>query len=119
MFENLEQGLVILIDYLAWGFDATGVMAVAWGGFAAVIFLLVGFFSRDTKKNQDYYIYKSRKVFVTKIILGLEFFLAVDVIKTVQHPSWTTLGQLGALVVIRSALTYFLNKELKEVEEKI
>lgn len=119
MVEFFENGLVNFIEYLGLMFDSMGVLAVAWGGFAAVIFLLVGFFSKDTKKNQDYYMYRSRKVFVTKIILGLEFFLAVDVIKTVQHPSWTTLGQLGALVVIRAALTYFLNKELEEVEEKI
>lgn len=107
------------IDYLSLAFDSFGVVAVAWGGIAAVIFLLTGFFSKNTKKNQDYYLYKSRKVFVTKIILALEFFVAVDVIRTVAKPSWTTLGQLAALVFIRAALTYFLNKELQEVEEKV
>ncbi|MBI4232229.1 DUF1622 domain-containing protein [Candidatus Peregrinibacteria bacterium] len=116
IFESL---LKTFIEYLGLGFDAVGVLAVAWGGIAALLFLLAGFFSKKVTKGQDYYLYKSRKVFVTKIILALEFFLAVDVIKTVVKPSWTTLGQLGALVVIRAALTYFLNKELQEVEEKV
>lgn len=114
-----EELLKTFIEYLGLSFDTIGVLAVAWGGVAAILFLLVGFFSKKAKSTQDYYLYKSRKVFVTKIILALEFFLAVDVIRTVVQPSWTTLGQLGALVVIRAALTYFLNKELQEVEEKI
>jgi uncharacterized membrane protein len=117
--ENLENILQEAVNYISVFFDTAGVLAVAWGGIAAIIYLLSGFFSKKTRKNQDYYLYKSRKVFMTKIVLALEFFLAVDVIRTVVKPTWTTLGQLGALVVIRTALTYFLSKELAEVEEKI
>lgn len=117
--ENLENTLQGVVNYISIFFDTAGVLAVTWGGIAAIIYLLSGFFSGKTKKAQDYYLYKSRKVFMTKIVLALEFFLAVDVIRTVVKPTWTTLGQLAALVVIRTSLTYFLSKELAEVEEKI
>ncbi len=119
LVESLENILQIGVNYISVFFDAAGLLAVTWGGLAAIIYLLSGFFSKNTKKNQNYYMYKSRKVFMTKIVLALEFFLAVDVIRTVVKPTWTTLGQLAALVVIRTALTYFLGKELAEVEEKI
>lgn len=115
IFEPILQNFVL---YISLFFDSAGVLAVTWGGVAALIYLLGGFFSKSAKKNQDYYLYKSRKAFVTKIILALEFFVAVDVIRTVVKPTWTSLGQLGALVLIRAALTYFLNKELEEVDEK-
>ncbi|MFH1533554.1 MAG: DUF1622 domain-containing protein [Nitrospirota bacterium] len=119
VLESLDLILQEVVHYISIFFDSAGVLAVTWGGIAALIYLLSGFFSKKTKKNQQYYMYKSRKVFMTKIVLALEFFLAVDVIRTVVKPTWTTLGQLGALVVIRTALTYFLSKELEEVEEKI
>lgn len=119
VLENIELLLQDFILYVSLFFDSAGVLAVTWGGIAALIYLLSGFFSKSTKKTQNYYLFKSRKVFVTKIILALEFFVAVDVIRTVVKPTWTSLGQLGALVVIRAALTYFLNKELAEVDEKI
>lgn len=51
------------------------------------------------------------------ITLGLEFFIAKDVIETIFVPSWIELGQLAGLVAIRIALSYFLARELKIVEK--
>lgn len=47
------------------------------------------------------------------LILGLEFFIAGDVVKTIITPTWETLGMLGAIVAIRTVLSYFLTKEIK------
>ena len=49
------------------------------------------------------------------LVLGLEFFIAGDVIKTVITPTWDSLGILGAIVVIRTVLSYFLTKDLKRI----
>ena len=49
------------------------------------------------------------------LVLGLEFFIAGDVIKTVITPTWDSLGILGAIVVIRTVLSYFLTKDLKKI----
>jgi uncharacterized membrane protein len=32
-------------------------------------------------------------------------------------PSWTDIGQLGAIAVIRTVLNYFLGKDIKELAE--
>lgn len=48
------------------------------------------------------------------LVLGLEFFIAGDVIKTIITPTWQSLGMLGAIVVIRTILSYFLTKDLKK-----
>ena len=51
------------------------------------------------------------------LILGLEFELAADVVRTVIAPSWEELGQLGAIAVIRTFLNYFLEKDLEKYGE--
>ena len=49
------------------------------------------------------------------LVLGLEFFIAGDIVKTVITPTWDSLGILGAIVVIRTILSYFLTKDLKKI----
>ena len=39
------------------------------------------------------------------LVLGLEFMLAADIVRTVIEPTWEELGQLGATALIRTFLT--------------
>lgn len=48
------------------------------------------------------------------LVLGLELFIAGDVIKTIITPTWESLGMLGTIVIIRTILSYFLTKDLKK-----
>ena len=49
------------------------------------------------------------------IILGLEFFIASDVIETTITPDFQALGILCVLVVIRTLLNFSLHKEIKDL----
>jgi uncharacterized membrane protein len=49
------------------------------------------------------------------LVLALEFFIAGDIVKTIITPSWESLGILGAIVVIRTILSYFLTKDIKKI----
>ncbi len=49
------------------------------------------------------------------IVLGIEFLLASDIIKTIITPDYYEIGILASLVIIRSILTYFLNQELESI----
>ncbi|TQN35371.1 putative membrane protein [Blastococcus colisei] len=53
------------------------------------------------------------------LALGLEFQLASDVLKTAVAPSWEELGQLAAVATIRTALNYFLSKEIAEERRQV
>ncbi len=55
-----------------------------------------------------------RKELTNKIVFGLEFFIAADVLETVRNPSHEELLLLGTVVVIRTVLGYFLSKEVSE-----
>src|SRR5262249_5559889 len=51
------------------------------------------------------------------LLLALEFEVGADVIRTAISPTWTDIGQLGAIVGIRTVLNYFLKKDIEEFEE--
>ncbi len=56
------------------------------------------------------------------LTLGLEFQLASDVLRTAIAPSFREIGQLAAIAAIRTALNYFLAREIaverSEVENR-
>lgn len=53
------------------------------------------------------------------IALGLEFQLAGDVLRTAVAPSFDELGKLAAVVAIRTALNFFLAREIAEEQRTI
>ena len=59
---------------------------------------------------------RARLALARFLTLALEFQLAADVLATAVAPSWTQIGKLGAIAVIRTALNYFLAREIKEEE---
>lgn len=43
----------------------------------------------------------------------LEFLLAADILRTAVAPTWDDIGKLIAIAALRTALNYFLEKELR------
>jgi uncharacterized membrane protein len=58
---------------------------------------------------------KIRVEFGSSVAVALELMLGADVLATAVAPSWNDIGQLAAIAIIRTALNYFLGKELKEI----
>jgi len=48
------------------------------------------------------------------LLLGLEFLIAADIVHTIVRPTLDEIAVLGAIVVIRTILNFFLNKEVAE-----
>lgn len=53
------------------------------------------------------------------ILAGLELFIVADIIRTALSLAFADLLFLGLLVVIRSVISYFLDRELKEVRHEL
>lgn len=53
------------------------------------------------------------------LALGLEFQLAGDVLRTAIAPSFREIGQLAAVAAIRTALNYFLAKEIERERAQV
>ncbi|HNO14476.1 MAG TPA: DUF1622 domain-containing protein, partial [Accumulibacter sp.] len=41
-----------------------------------------------------------------------------DILKTAIAPSWNDIGQLAAIAALRTALNYFLERELRNSESR-
>lgn len=52
------------------------------------------------------------------LALGLEFLLGADILRTAAAPSWNDIGQLAAIAVLRTALNYFLGREIAQEEAR-
>lgn len=48
------------------------------------------------------------------LLLGLEFMLAADIVRTAISAGWEDIGKLGAIAMIRTFLNYFLERDLAE-----
>ncbi len=52
------------------------------------------------------------------LALVLEFELAADILRTAVAPSWTEIGQLAAIAALRTALNFFLQREIDGAEAR-
>ena len=90
-------------------FEAVSALLLIYGGLtAAVKILLVEVLKKPYRYEQI------RKEFTNKILFGLELLIVGDVLVTVRKPTTNDLILVGAIVVIRTVLGYFLSKEVKE-----
>lgn len=54
--------------------------------------------------------------FGSSVAVSLELLLGADVLATAIAPSWDDIGKLAAIAILRTALNYFLDKELHQVQ---
>ena len=59
-----------------------------------------------------------RLSFGSSLALALEFLLGADILETAVAPTWNDIGQLAAIAILRTALNYFLERELRHVENR-
>lgn len=62
---------------------------------------------------------KIRIQFGSSLALTLELLLAADILATAIAPTWNDIGKLAAIATLRTALNYFLERELKSNDDNI
>jgi uncharacterized membrane protein len=94
--------------------EAIAVVFVAYGAIEAVFYAvgpLVGAMPREAGWRKDTFVR-----FGMWLLLGLQFALAADIVRTIIAPTWNDLGQLAAIAAIRTFLNYFLERDMEEFE---
>lgn len=109
MFTNFLNLLATIISIIS-------LLIVTYGSLISLISFLRNEIKRFTGTYSSNNIRKLRAVFGTYLLLGLEFLIASDILKTVLEPTLNELAILGGVVVLRTVLSVFLNKEIKELE---
>jgi uncharacterized membrane protein len=57
-----------------------------------------------------------RLQFGQSLVMGLEFQVAADILKTALAPSWSDLARLATVIAIRTVLNYVLEHELHTLD---
>lgn len=111
--ESAEAGLVPIIRGVRLVLEATGAFWIGLGFLVTMAQLLVAF-----ARSRISSFTRIRLTFGRYLSLALEFQLASDILSTSIAPSWQEIGKLGATAVIRTALNYFLAREIDEFRER-
>jgi len=90
-----------------------GAAVVVWGVIEAVVAFVVLKFS-STKEDAVSKSESIRQRLGAHLLLGLEIFIAADIISSAVSPSWEKVGILVTIVGVRTVLSFFLRMELKQ-----
>jgi uncharacterized membrane protein len=107
----MENALHSIGHYVALGIEAVAILIIAIGALEALLGIL-RVVTRPNSTNQD-----RREVwlmFARWLVAGLTFQLAADIVNTSFAPSWDELGRLASIAVIRTFLSFFLDRELQD-----
>lgn len=66
--------------------------------------------------NDAFTIQTIRIEFGSSLTVALELLLAADILATAIAPTWDDIGKLASIAVLRTALNYFLERELRNNE---
>jgi uncharacterized membrane protein len=110
----MEELIRLASSYIALCVEAVAAAAIAYGAIEALVRLvpaLIG--QKPASRRRDV-----RIRFGGWLLLGLEFELAADIIRTAIAPTWTDIGQLASIAVIRTGLNYFLETEIETLHTR-
>ena len=103
--ERLHEGVDLLVRLV----EAAGAVVIFIGAVVAVVGFLRALPKGDPERFTPVRLSLGRF-----LALGLEFQLASDVLRTAIAPSFEELGKLAAVAAIRTALNFFLAREIRE-----
>jgi len=109
---NLLHNISIVIAMMA-------VSVIVWGTLVTFGKLLY----HEIKRKRSMILHRKREELRIKlgsyILIGLEILIVADIIETIINPTIEEVGLLGAIVLIRTFISYFLEKELEAHEDDI
>ena len=110
--------------WLASGTEAAAAVVIALAVAEATFRSLALFFRRSTREPSD----SNQGSHDTKeeirlklgrwLALSLEFALAADILRTAVAPTWDEIGKLAAIAVLRTALNFFLQREIDSAQSR-
>ncbi|WP_315791165.1 DUF1622 domain-containing protein [Fischerella sp. JS2] len=112
----LEIWLKVIVGYLAAGTEIAAAIVIGGAvirGIAAYLRLL---FSRS---KQHFDATEGIRLQLGRVLaLGLEFTVASDILRTAVAPTRQDILNLGAIVLLRTLLNYFLEREIQQGEQR-
>jgi uncharacterized membrane protein len=110
----VEEYLITAVGYLRLVVEAIGAAIVGFGSIAAFVRYVMTLVGTRDYSNTEIRLYLGRY-----LALGLEFQIGADILSTAVAPTLDAVLLLGAIVLIRTVLNYFLSKELEQERREV
>src|SRR5919198_4096401 len=88
--------------------EAVGILMVA----IAVVLAGMRYIASLARRSQPFPPEGLRLGLGRSLALSLEFLLGADILRTAVEPSWDEIGRLAAIAALRTALNFFLQREI-------
>lgn len=107
---HLETVLNDISEYIALVVEMTAVLIIGLASTRALVRIVRGVLaSSGIDEKRETWL-----EFARWLIAGLTFQLAADIVHTTISPTWDDIGQTGAIAVIRTFLTFFLDRDIQK-----
>ncbi|MEO1660173.1 MAG: DUF1622 domain-containing protein [Pseudomonadota bacterium] len=116
---GLDAPVLHVLEGLAICIDLIGVALILFGFFVALLRLLGGLRHGIGLRGELGNLNAARTILGTYILTGLEFMIASDIVHTVITRELTDLIFVGLLVLIRTAISFFLGREILEIQHEV
>ena len=100
-----------LIEFLARGVEFAAAIVIGLAALQAVFRSLVLFFRPKSESMTENTL---RLSLGRWLAVALELELAADILNTAVTPSWSDIGKLAAIAALRTALNFFLEREIRD-----
>ena len=104
---------MLILHYVSQVIGVIGIVVICWGVLLGLIDFVHIEFDRIRGTNIRNRRYLLRHHLGSYLLLGLEFLIAADVVRTIIKPELIELAVLGSIIAIRTAISFFLNMEMK------
>lgn len=108
-YADAEETVQHAVEWLRLLVETLGAAVIAVGIVVAVVGL-----ARHATSARGTSFTPIRLAFARYLTLALELQLAADILSTSVAPTWERIGKLAAIAVIRTALNYFLSREMRD-----
>lgn len=118
--ENVEHasGIANILEYVVTVVNLIGILIILFGFFKGFFHHLAAEFRSFKGEDVIEGTKKVRIIVGTYMLLGLEFLIASDIILSVVKHNLNSLIELAGIVIIRTAIGYFLGKEIEVLKEE-
>jgi uncharacterized membrane protein len=111
----LESWLKLIVGYLAAGAEIAAALVIGLAVIRGILLYLRQTFSRSRQHIDSSEVVRLQ--LGRSLTLGLEFTVASDILRTAVAPTRQDILNLGAIVLLRTLLNYFLEREIRQVEQ--
>jgi uncharacterized membrane protein len=107
-------GIQRILQAVTMAISIMGAAIVIWGIAESVYAFFVMKITRSLLKDAIHESEAIRQRLGAHLLLGLEIFIAANIISSVANPTWERVGILASIIGVRTVLSYFLRMEMKQ-----